>query len=79
MLQATSVTVSTPSPAKLREGDTTRIAYARRDPTSIAQLMSQHLDKARPGSDAEALRLLRLAFPGASLTARVEAMAHRAR
>jgi hypothetical protein len=77
MLQTASVTVKTPSSGALRESE--RIAYARREPTSVAQLMSQHLDLARPGSDAEALRLLRQAFPGAPLTARVEAMMRRAR
>ncbi|ADH88250.1 putative transferase [Ancylobacter novellus DSM 506] len=77
MLQTASVTVKTPSSGTLRDSE--RIAYARREPTSVAQLMSQHLDLARPGSDAEALRLLRQAFPGAPLTARVEAMMRRAR
>ncbi|QFR31872.1 transferase [Ancylobacter sp. TS-1] len=79
MLQTASVTVSTPSSAKVRESEAGRVAYARREPASVAQMMSQHLDLARPGSDAEALRLLRIAFPGASLTARVEAMARRPR
>lgn len=79
MLQAASVTVSTPSSPKGRDSDPVRIVYARRDAASVAQLMSQHLDLAQPGSDAEALRLLRQAFPGASLSARVEAMARRAR
>lgn len=79
MLQSASVTVSTSSPASGRENAGGRVAYARRDPASVAQLMTQHLDMARPGSDAEALRLLRQAFPGAPLTARVEAMAKRSR
>ncbi|MCK0209845.1 transferase [Starkeya koreensis] len=79
MLQAASVTVNTLPSAKSRESEAVRIVYARRDVATVAQLMSQHLDLARPGSDAEALRLLRQAFPGASLTARVEAMARRAR
>ncbi|MDF2999611.1 MAG: putative transferase [Xanthobacteraceae bacterium] len=77
MLQTASVTAKISSSGALRESE--RIAYARREPASVAQLMSQHLDLARPGSDAEALRLLRQAFPGAPLTARVEAMMRRAR
>ncbi|MDF2620867.1 MAG: putative transferase [Xanthobacteraceae bacterium] len=77
MLQTASVAVKTSSSAPLRESE--RISYARRETASVSQLMSQHLDLARPGSDAEALRLLRQAFPGAPLTARVEAMMRRAR
>lgn len=87
MLQTASVT-ATSSQARdrdirdreirSRENDV-GIAYARRETVPVSLLMSQHLDLARPGSDAEALHLLRQAFPGASLTARVEAMARRAR
>ncbi|MDQ0347907.1 transferase [Ancylobacter vacuolatus] len=77
MLQSASVTVKIPAPGPLREADT-RIAF-KREPATVAQLMSQHLDLARPGSDAEALRLLRQAFPAAPLAARVEAMKGRAR
>lgn len=78
MLQSASVTVKAPAAARSREMDP-RIVYARREPATVAQLMSQHLDLARPGSDAEALRLLRQAFPGAPLAARVDAMKGRAR
>ncbi|TCK31502.1 hypothetical protein EV667_1612 [Ancylobacter aquaticus] len=78
MLQSASVTVKIPAPGPLREADP-RIAYVRREAATAAQLMSQHLDLARPGSDAEALRLLRQAFPSAPLAARVEAMKARAR
>lgn len=46
---------------------------------SLAHLMTSHLAAARPRSDAEALRLLRQAFPGAPLAARVAAMARWAR
>lgn len=49
------------------------------EPQSVASLMRSHLDMARPRSDAEALRLLRQAFPAAPLAARVAAMAARAR
>ncbi|MDF2994616.1 MAG: putative transferase [Xanthobacteraceae bacterium] len=45
------------------------------EPASLAHLMTKHLAAARPRSDAEALRLLRQAFPGAPLAARVAAMA----
>lgn len=51
----------------------------RSDTLSVAQLMRQLLDLAAPRSDAEALRLLRQAFPSASLADRVTAMAERAR
>lgn len=78
MLQSAGVTVNLPAATRLSEADA-RIVYARREPATVAQLMSQHLDLARPGSDAEALRLLRQAFPGAPLAARVEAMKSRAR
>lgn len=44
-----------------------------------AALMRRHLDRARPPSDAEALRLLREAFPGAPLAARVAAISGRNR
>lgn len=79
MLQSASVTVNVPATIRRSDTDSGRIAYARREASTVAQLMSQHLDMARPNSDAEALRLLRQAFPGASLTARVEAMKSRAR
>lgn len=49
------------------------------EPASLAHLMTKHLVAARPRSDAEALRLLRQAFPGAPLAARVAAMAGWAR
>ncbi|MBS9478105.1 transferase [Ancylobacter radicis] len=77
MLQALKVMTTTVSLPVAREAETTRPAFARRDPLTVTQLMSQHLDLASPGTDAEALRLLRQAFPGAPLTARVEAMAAR--
>lgn len=41
--------------------------------------MSEHLDTARPRSDAEALRLLRQAFPSVPLAMRVAALAARPR
>ena len=51
--------------------------YPRRgtDNASVALLMTQHLDVAQPRTDAEALRILRQAFPAAPLAA----MASRAR
>ena len=56
-------------------------SYPRRgtDSASVALLMIQHLDVAQPRTDAEALRILRQAFPAAPLAARVAAMASRAR
>lgn len=66
------------SPAA-RDGDAARASFGRRDTSSVASLMTQLLDHTRPGSDAEALRLLRQAFPAAPLAARVEAMARRTR
>lgn len=78
MLQSARVTVTAPTPAPLRAAEP-RIAYGRPDAASAAQMMSQHLDLARPDSDAEALRLLRQAFPAVPLSARVEAMKARAR
>ncbi|MDR6954236.1 hypothetical protein J2X65_003604 [Ancylobacter sp. 3268] len=56
-------------------------ALPRRMPEipSVAALMRSHLDMARPRSDAEALKILRQAFPAAPLAARVAAMADRAR
>lgn len=56
-----------------------RPLFARRDAASVSQMMTQMLDLTRPSSDAEALRLLREAFPAAPLASRVEAMARRHR
>ncbi|WP_029349325.1 hypothetical protein [Bosea sp. 117] len=55
------------------------VPVLRRSPEPLARLMSQHLAVAHPRSDAEALRLLRQAFPAAPLAARVAAMAQRGR
>ncbi|GLK85994.1 transferase [Ancylobacter defluvii] len=57
------------------------LAFPRRMPEthSVTALMRSHLDIARPRSDAEALRILRQAFPAAPLAVRVAAMADRAR
>ncbi|MGA0564949.1 transferase [Ancylobacter sp. VNQ12] len=84
MLQAAVMTKRSMSSAPGREVasldlEAGRPLFARRDAASVSQLMIQMLDLTRPGSDAEALRLLREAFPAAPLTARVEAMARRAR
>lgn len=46
---------------------------------TVAAMMRSHLDKVRPHTDAEALRILRQDFPAAPLAARVAAMALRAR
>ncbi len=78
MLQSLNVAVTNPASASLRAAPL-RIAYAKRDNATAAQLMSRHLDLARPDSDAEALRLLRQAFPAVPLAARVEAMKARSR
>jgi len=83
MLEAAVMTKRSVTSASAREAtpdpETGRPLFMRRDAASVAQLMTQMLDLTRPDSDAEALRLLRDAFPGAPLTARVEAMARRAR
>lgn len=79
MLQAAKVMTTAVSPSLVRDAEPARPAFPRGDAMSVAQLMSQHLDLACPASDAEALRLLRQAFPGAPLTARVEVLARRAR
>ena len=84
MLQAAVMTKRSASSAQGCEMasldlETARPLFARRDAASVSQLMSQMLDLTRPGSDAEALRLLREAFPAAPLTSRVEAMARRLR
>ncbi len=78
MLQAMKVTTGMGSTSRMHEAEPARSGFARSE-SSVAQLMSQHLDLARPATDAEALRLLRQAFPGSPLTARVEALARRAR
>ena len=46
-----------------------------RTEAELAQAMAEHLRAARPGSGAEALRALRLAFPNSPLTLRVTALA----
>jgi hypothetical protein len=79
MLQATKAMIPAVSSLIARDAEPARTGFPRRDPASITQLMSQHLDLACPATDSEALRLLRQAFPGAPLTARVEVMARRAR
>jgi len=47
----------------------------RPEPLCMDQLMRQHLERSRPTSDAEALRMLRDVFPAASLAQRVAALA----
>lgn len=83
MLQGARVLV-TPASSDVMDSVAVRSADSavnirRGDAQSVAQLMRQHLDLAAPRTDAEALRLLRQAFPSASLAARVTAMAERAR
>jgi hypothetical protein len=46
-----------------------------RSEAELARAMAEHLQAARPGSGAEALRALRGAFPDSPLTARVSALA----
>lgn len=60
--------------SSLQPGSRTDVALPAPVP-SLATLMSTHLAAARPRSDAEALRLLRQAFPAAPLAARVAAIA----
>ncbi|MCS0496347.1 transferase [Ancylobacter mangrovi] len=77
MLQAARV-VQEPSSSTTVYDELPR-AFPRRsaDTATVAQLMRQQLDIANPGSDAEALRLLRQIFPGAPLAMRVAALADR--
>ena len=67
--------------AGIDERLTSMAAFPRRapEPQSVAALMRSHLDTARPRSDAEALRLLRQAFPAAPLAARVAALVEHGR
>jgi hypothetical protein len=44
-------------------------------PAQLARAMAEHLPASAPGTDAEALSLLRPAFPHARLTARLAALA----
>jgi hypothetical protein len=46
-----------------------------RTEVELARAMAEHLQAARPGSGAEALRALRNAFPNSPLTLRVTALA----
>ena len=54
-------------------GDVTLAPFAmtRRTESELAQAMAEHLREARPGSGAEALGMLRRAFPDSALTTRV--------
>lgn len=53
-------------------------AGTRRGPVSASlDRMIHFLAETRPASDAEALRLLRGAFPDSRLSARIAAVAHR--
>lgn len=85
MLQEARVIVTSAVPGATErevEGQSNEVgqlAPRRSNAMSVAQLMRQLLDLARPRSDAEALRLLRQAFPSASLADRVTAMAERTR
>lgn len=83
MLQVAGVSSAVPklgAPDAVRNEDGELRALRRAgEPAALSHLMSQHLAHARPRSDAEALRLLRQAFPAAPLAARVAAMAERAR
>ncbi|PZQ81623.1 MAG: transferase [Ancylobacter novellus] len=84
MLQAALMTTRSAPSVQGRDSvsldlDAGRPLFTRRDAASVSQLMTQLLDLTRPGSDAEALRLLREAFPASPLAARVEAMTRRMR
>ena len=51
------------------------IMMTGRTEVELAHAMAEHLQAARPGSGAEALRALRNAFPNSPLTLRVTALA----
>jgi len=84
MLRVTSVRAE----PRLGVGDTLDAgdSFARRQrPSRIGEIaptsamMSAHLDSARPHTDAEALQMLRQAFPSAPLAMRVAVLAARPR
>ncbi|WP_210255338.1 transferase [Ancylobacter pratisalsi] len=77
MLQALRVDQDQAAPAGARDDLPRALPRRPVDTATIAQLMSQQLDIANPGSDAEALRLLRQIFPAAPLSVRVAALARR--
>ena len=51
------------------------IMMTGRTEAELARAMAEHLQAARPGSGAEALRALRRTFPNSPLTLRVSALA----
>ena len=51
------------------------IMMTGRTEAELARAMAEHLQAARPGSGAEALRALRNTFPNSPLTLRVTALA----
>ena len=58
-------------------GDVTLAPFAmtKRSEADLARAMAEHLQGTRPATGAEALSMLRRAFPDSPLTARVTALA----
>jgi len=68
---------SSPSITPEPFGDMTLAPFAmtKRSEADLARAMAEHIRGTRPGSGAEALGMLRRAFPNSPLTARVNALA----
>ena len=63
------------SPEPIGDMTLAPIMMTGRTETELARAMAEHLQAARPGSGAEALRALRNTFPNSPLTLRVTALA----
>jgi len=63
------------SPEPLGDMTLAPFAMTKRSESDLADAMAEHLRGARPGSGAEALSVLRRAFPDSPLTLRVTALA----
>ena len=63
------------SPEPLGDMTLAPFAMTKRSESDLADAMAEHLRGERPGSGAEALSVLRRAFPDSPLTLRVTALA----
>ena len=63
------------SPEPIGDMTLAPIMMTGRTEAQLARAMAEHLQGARPGSGAEALRALRNVFPNSPLTLRVTALA----
>ncbi|HSI40343.1 MAG TPA: transferase [Xanthobacteraceae bacterium] len=78
VLQAVPVAVSEPVFAG-EAGPVRSWPLRGADMPTLRRQMCEHLDRARPRSDSEALKMLRQAFPATPLALRVAALAGRPR